>query len=64
MNIDKEKLKEKLMKYFDIGTNGCMSYNLTRVKEARQYGTLTIDDFVEFDEETIDDIVEYIFRGE
>ena len=47
MNIDKEKLREKLMKYFDIGTDGCMAYNLTRVKEARQYGTLTIDDFEE-----------------
>lgn len=60
--MNKEELKQKLMDYFDIGTNNCMAYNLTRVKEARQYGTLTIDDFVEFDEETIDDIVNWVFK--
>lgn len=61
-SISKEAIEEKLMKYFDINTNNCMAYNLTRVKEAKQYGTLTIDDFVEFDEETINDIVNYIFK--
>ena len=61
-SISKEVIEEKLMKYFDINTNNCMAYNLTRVKEAKQYGTLTIDDFVEFDEETINDIVNYIFK--
>lgn len=60
--MNKQELIQKLMNYFDIGTNNCMAYNLTRVKEARQYGTLTIDDFVEFDEETIDDIVNWIFK--
>lgn len=62
--MNKEELKQKLMDYFDIGTNNCIAYNLTRVKEARQYGTLTIDDFVEFDEETIDDIVNWVFKEE
>lgn len=61
-SISKEVIEEKLMKYFDINTNNCMAYNLTRVKEAREYGTLTIDDFVEFDEDTINDIVNYIFN--
>ena len=37
-------------------------YNLTRVKEGFAVGTVTIDDFVEFDEEIIDDIVEYILE--
>lgn len=58
--MDKEKLKERLIEYFAIGDS--YAHWLTRVKEARQYGTLTIDDFEEFNEETIDDIVEYVFK--
>ena len=42
--MDKEELKEKLMKYFTIGNSE--AFWLTRAKEARQYETLTIDDFV------------------
>lgn len=60
MELSKEDLKNKLIKYFNIGDSYC--YHLTRVKEARSYGTLTIDDFIEFDEDTIDDIIEYIFK--
>ena len=60
--MDKEKLKQKLMNYFDIDTNECIAYNSTRVKEARNYGTLTIDDFKEFDEDIIDDIIECIYK--
>jgi len=56
--LDREKLKEILMQYFDIGDS--YTYNLTRVKEGFAVGTVTIDDFEEFDEEIIDDIVEYI----
>lgn len=55
----KEELKQKLMSYFTIKDSD--AYWLTRVKQARQYGTLTIDDFEEFEEDTIDDIVEYVF---
>lgn len=58
--LDREKLKEILMQYFDIGDS--YAYNLTRVKEGFAVGTVTIDDFVEFDEEIIDDIVEYILE--
>lgn len=46
------------MQYFDIGDS--YAYNLTRVKEGFVVGTVTIDDFEEFSEEIIDDIVEYI----
>lgn len=56
--LDRKKLKEILMQYFDIGDS--YTYNLTRVKEGFAVGTVTIDDFEEFDEEIIDDIVEYI----
>ena len=48
------------MQYFDIGDS--YTYNLTRVKEGFAVGTVTIEDFEEFDEEIIDDIVEYILE--
>lgn len=54
-----ERLKDVLMEYFDIN-NDTYAYNLTRDKKAFGVGTMTLDDFEEFSEETIDDIVEYI----
>lgn len=56
--LDREKLKDILMQYFDIGDS--YTYNLTRVKEGFVVGTVTIDDFEELSEEIIDDIVGYI----
>ena len=58
--LDREKLKDILMQYFDIGDS--YTYNLTRVKEGFAVGTVTIEDFEEFDEEIIDDIVKYILE--
>lgn len=58
--LNREKLKEILMQYFDIGDS--YTYNLTRVKEGFIVGTVTIEDFEEFDEEIIDDIVDYILE--
>lgn len=46
------------MQYFDIGDS--YTYNLTRVKEGFSVGTVTLDDFEEFDEEIIDDLVGYV----
>lgn len=60
-NIKRDKVKELLMKYFTIGDS--YSYNLTRVKEAFAVGTVSLEDFVEFDEEFIDDIVEYLLEN-
>lgn len=57
--LDRDKLKEILMQYFDIGDS--YTYNLTRVQEGFVVGTVTVDDFEEFDEEIINDIVGYIF---
>lgn len=64
--MNKEQLKQKLMEYFDIGTSGCIAYNCIRDKSAFQYGTMSLDDFEEFSEDTIDDIINFIFkdRGE
>ena len=57
----KDKLKDLLMKYFSIGDS--YSYNLTRVKSAFAVGTVSLEDFEEFDEEFIDDIVEYLLQN-
>lgn len=57
----KDKLKDLLMEYFSIGDS--YSYNLTRVKSAFAVGTVSLEDFEEFDEEFIDDIVEYLLKN-
>ena len=36
------------------------SYNLTRDKSAFECGTVTVNDFEEFNEEVIDDIIDFI----
>lgn len=50
-----ERLKDVLMDYFDIPCDTYF-YNLTRIKTAQ----LELEDFEEFTEETIDEIVEHI----
>lgn len=56
-----DKLKDKLMNYFDIDKD-CYFYVLTRDKSAFQYGTMSFDDFKEFDEEQINDIVDFLLK--
>lgn len=53
-----EKLVELLAEYFNIGDS--YAYNLTRVKSAFACGTVGLDDFEEFDDETVEDIASYI----
>ena len=57
---ERDKLYDILYRYFEIGDSDC--YHLTRVKEAFAIGTMSLDDFVEFDEDTIEDLVGYIVR--
>lgn len=54
----REKLVETLAEYFNIGDS--YAYNLTRVKSAFACGTVGLDDFEEFDDETVEDIASYI----
>ena len=61
MNKKRDKLKDLLMEYFSIGDS--YSYNLTRVKSAFAFGTISLEDFEEFDESFIDDIVEYLLKN-
>lgn len=54
----REKMLELLSKYFNIGDS--YAYNLTRVKSAFACGTVGLDDFEEFDDETVEDIASYL----
>lgn len=55
----RDKLKERLIKYFEIDRD-TYYYILIRDKSAFQYGTMKFDDFKEFDEEIINDLVNYL----
>lgn len=59
IELNYDLLKELLMEYFMIGVD-CYTYNLTRDKFAFKCGTVTINDFEEFDEEMIDDIIDFV----
>lgn len=53
----RDKLTEIISSYFSIGDS--YTYELTRVKEGFGIGTITIDDFVEWDADNVADIVDY-----
>ena len=59
IELNYDFLKELLMEYFRIGVD-CYAYNLTRDKLSFECGTVKIDDFDEFDEEVINDIIDFI----
>lgn len=56
-----EKLINILSHYFNIGDS--YTYELTRVKEAFELGTMGFDDFSEWDEENVSDLAEYIMKS-
>lgn len=58
--MNKEQLVKILDDYFNINDTYC--YHLTRDKEAFNVGTIKLDDFVEFDEETVNDMADYIIK--
>ena len=57
----RERLEELLSRYFGIGDS--YVYHLTRDKEAFSIGTMGFDDFVEFDEDTISDLAEFLLKN-
>lgn len=59
--MNKDKLIKILSKYFDIGDT--YTYELTRDKKAFEYGTVDLTDFVEWDEEKIYDLANYILEN-
>lgn len=59
VELNYDFIKKLLMEYFRIGVD-CYAYNLTRDKSAFECGTVTVNDFEEFNEEVIDDIIKFI----
>ena len=58
--ISREQLIAALEKYFDIGNS--YTYELTRVKEAFEIGTMSLQDFVEWDSDKVEDLCDYLFK--
>lgn len=57
----REKLTELLADFFGIDSpDGSYHYILNRVKTAFGLGTMRLDDFEEYDEDTVDEIVELL----
>jgi len=57
--LDKDNLVSELNDYFGVYTD-TYAYNLTRDKSAFAHGTVTLEDFEEFTEETTTDLAEHI----
>lgn len=60
MRLDKEALVQILSAYFNIGDS--YTYELTRVKEAFEIGTMSLDDFQEWNNEQVNDLADYILN--
>lgn len=60
VEVDRERLLSILRSYFEIGDS--YTFELTRVKAAFEIGTMTFDDFVEWDEDNVDDLCDYIIK--
>lgn len=61
--MNKEALVEKLYDFLGFnGNDGTYIYSLTRVKEAFHVGTMTLDDFVEIDDEFVHDLADFILE--
>lgn len=58
LKFDRQKLADWLAEYFDIGDS--YFYALTRCKSAFGYGTVSIDDFVEIDDNQMFDIADFL----
>lgn len=60
MPVNQLMIARILMEYFTIGNS--YTYELTRDKAAFGIGTMTFDDFVEWDESQVADLSEYIIQ--
>ena len=58
--VQREAVMQALNKYFSIGDS--YTYELTRVKEAFYVGTMTLDDFEEWDEDNVSDLCDYLMK--
>lgn len=61
MNDWEEQIRDELYKLFGMGDrDGSYWHILTRVKEARQVGTLTIDDYKEVEMDDLEELINLI----
>ena len=60
-SFDGDRVRKILLDYFGIGDS--YVYNLTRDKNAYNVGTMSLEDFKEFNDSDIDDLVEYIIQN-
>ena len=58
--VQREAVMQALNKYFSIGDSD--TYELTRVKEAFYVGTMTLDDFEEWNEDNVSDLCDYLMK--
>lgn len=61
--MNREKLVDIFIEYFGVDNpEGSYTYELTRVKEAFSIGTMTLEDFEEFDEEAVHDLADFLMK--
>lgn len=60
VELNRDKLIELLSRYFSIGDSD--TYELTRVKEAFEIGAMTFDDFVEWNEDNVADLADWLIK--
>lgn len=58
--VQREAVMQALNKYFSIGDS--YTYELNRVKEAFYVGTMTLDDFEEWNEYNVSDLCDYLMK--
>ena len=58
--VQRDAGKQALNKYFSIGDS--YTYELSRVKEAFYVGTMTLDDFEEWNEDNVSDLCDYLMK--
>ena len=58
--VQRDAVKQALNKYFSIGDS--YTYELSRVKEAFYVGTMTLDDFEEWNEDNVSDLCDYLMK--
>lgn len=58
--VQRDAVMQALNKYFSIGDS--YTYELNRVKEAFYVGTMTLDDFEEWNEDNVSDLCDYLMK--
>jgi hypothetical protein len=59
--MTKDELHNILSEYFLDNPEGSYTYELTRVKEAFNVGTMGLEDFVEWDEDNVEDLTNFLW---